>query len=56
MEKLLERFLPEAERQKIESCIRLAESRTRGEIMVLVEESGGGPQKLDSVVSSESEP
>jgi putative membrane protein len=41
MKKLVERFLPEAERQKIESCIRLAESRTRGEIMVLVEGSSG---------------
>jgi putative membrane protein len=39
MKKLMERFLPGSERQKIESCIRLAESRTRGEIMVLVEGS-----------------
>ena len=35
MEKLVERFLPPAERQKIEACVRLAESRTHGEIMVL---------------------
>jgi putative membrane protein len=41
MKKLVERFLPEAERQKIESCICLAESRTRGEIMVLVEGASG---------------
>jgi len=39
MEKLMERFLPQADRQKIESCIRQAESRTRGEIMVVVEAS-----------------
>ena len=36
MKKLLERFLPQTDRQKIESCIRQAESRTRGEIMVVV--------------------
>jgi putative membrane protein len=36
MKKLLERFLPEADRQKIESCVRQAENRTRGEIMVVV--------------------
>jgi len=39
MKNLVESFLPEAERQKIESCIRQAERRTRGEIMVLVEGS-----------------
>jgi len=36
MKKLMERFLPKADRQKIESCIREAESRTRGEIMIVV--------------------
>jgi putative membrane protein len=35
MKKLMERFMPQAGRQKIESCIRAAETRTRGEIMVL---------------------
>ncbi|MBI5578719.1 MAG: TPM domain-containing protein [Deltaproteobacteria bacterium] len=39
MKRLVERFLPQSEQQKIESCIREAESRTRGEIMVLVEAS-----------------
>jgi len=36
MKNLMERFLSQAERQKIESCIRAAETRTRGEIMVVV--------------------
>ncbi len=36
MNRLVERFLSQAERQKIESCVRQAESRTRGEIMVMV--------------------
>lgn len=36
MKRLLDRFLPQADRQEIESCIRRAESRTRGEIMVVV--------------------
>ena len=36
MKKLMERFLPKADRQKIESCIRETESRTRGEIMIVV--------------------
>ena len=36
MKKLMERFLPQADRQIIESCIREAESRTRGEIMIVV--------------------
>jgi putative membrane protein len=36
MKSMLERFLPQSEQQKIESCIREAERRTRGEIMVLV--------------------
>jgi putative membrane protein len=35
MKKLMERFLSQADRQKIESCIREAESRTRGEIMIV---------------------
>jgi putative membrane protein len=41
MEKRVERFLPQADRQEIESCIRRAESRTRGEIMVVVEAASG---------------
>jgi putative membrane protein len=36
MEKRVERLFPQADRQKIEACVRQAESRTRGEIMVLV--------------------
>jgi putative membrane protein len=36
MKKSLERFLPQTEREKIESCVRRAEIRTRGEIMVVV--------------------
>jgi putative membrane protein len=36
MEKLVERLFSHADRQKIEACVRRAESRTRGEIMVLV--------------------
>lgn len=39
MKTLMERFLPHAERQKIESCIRAAETRTRGEIMIVVMET-----------------
>jgi putative membrane protein len=47
MEKRVERFLPLADRQKIESCIRRAESRTRGEIMVVVEAASGHYPEAD---------
>lgn len=36
MKDLMQRFLPEADRNKIEACVREAESRTRGEIVVMV--------------------
>lgn len=36
MNDLMQRFLPEADRGKIEACVREAESRTRGEIVVMV--------------------
>jgi putative membrane protein len=35
MKSSVDKFISQAERQKIESCIRAAETRTRGEIMVL---------------------
>jgi len=36
MKFLMQRFLSEADRNKIEGCVREAESRTRGEIVVMV--------------------
>jgi putative membrane protein len=36
MKDLMERFLSKADRDKIETCVREAESRTRGEIVVMV--------------------
>jgi putative membrane protein len=36
MKDLMERFLSETDRNKIEACVREAESRTRGEIVVMV--------------------
>jgi putative membrane protein len=36
MKDLMERFIPEADRHKIETCVREAESRTRGEIVVMI--------------------
>lgn len=36
MKDLMERFISKADRDKIETCVREAESRTRGEIVVMV--------------------
>jgi putative membrane protein len=36
MKDLMKRFIPEADRQKIETCVRESESRTQGEIVVMV--------------------
>jgi uncharacterized membrane protein len=36
MKDLMKRFISKADQDKIETCVRDAESRTRGEIVVMV--------------------